>query len=73
MLINNKKHRKIKIDCTGVTIKNSKFSFKERLREKAINHLKELAIKNINQAVDEELLEMDKEEVELLDRINCLF
>ena len=73
LLINNKKHITIKLDCTGITLKNSKFSFKERLRDKVITHLKDLAIKNINQETDEELFKLDREETELLDRINCLF
>ena len=72
ILSNEDKHLKVKIDSTGITLQNSTFATKERLRDKVVEHLRHLILEKINQDTDRTLLEMGEKEKNLLENINNL-
>ena len=72
LLVNDEKHFKVKVDSQGIIIQNTTFATKERLRDKVIDHFKNLIINNMNEETDETLKEMDLKEQNLIENINSL-
>lgn len=72
LLKNEEKHFKVLIDSVGITIQNTTFSTKNRLKDKVINKLVNLALKKNNEQTENELKEMSEKEERLLDNINSV-
>ena len=72
LLVNDEKHFKVKVDSQGIIIQNTTFATKERLRDKVIDHFKNLIINNMNEETEVTLKEMDLKEQNLIENINNL-
>lgn len=72
LLVNDEKHFKVKVDSTGIIIQNTTFATKERLRDKVIDHFKNLIINKINEDTEMTLKEMDLKEQNLIENIKKL-
>jgi len=72
LLVNDEKHFKVKVDSTGIIIQNTTFATKERLRDKVIDHFKNLIINKINEETEMTLKEIDLKEQNLIENIKKL-
>lgn len=72
ILKNEEKHFTVLVDSVGITIQNTTFSTKDRLRDKVSEYFKKLIIDAINKDTDTTLLEMSEKEGNLISNINNL-
>ena len=69
-LISNEEHHfKILLDQVGITLQNGVFSIKSRLREKFLEHLKELVVQKNNEDIEELIEDISSREIELINNM----